>query len=260
MRRARLAAFGGAAALVLALAVAGCGRGVQGAAGPLADTDRAMAELDAARIDLAVMATKADDPNPENPVGFRMEGAYSYESDGPFPQLDLRYTSLLGVRQQAVRIVSDGHRVELVHDSGARTPVPPRQAELLRLGGGDGGVAGLGVAGWVEDAAAVGRPDGTRLVTGRVDVADLLSDLARVNAQAAGTAVGESLDGERSRHLDRLARQSGFTAELDQNGLPRQLRAVLDFGPALPAELRSALGPYASPRLEVSLSVQPTEY
>ena len=104
------------------------------------------------------------------------------------------------------------------------------------------------------------RPDGTRRVTGRVDVADLLSDLARINAQAAGTEAGESLDGDRARRLDRLARKSEFTAEPDANNLPRQLRAVLDFGPELPADLRAALGPYAAPRLEVSLSVAPTEH
>ena len=256
MRARRFVALG-ASLLVFALALGACGKEV---AGPLADADRAMAKLDAARIDLAVMATKADDSRSENPVGFRMEGPFSYEDDRPFPELDLRYTSLLGARQQAVRVVSDGHTVELVHDSGARTAVPPQQANLLRLGPGNGGIADLGIGGWVKDAAVVERPDGTRLVTGQVNVADLLSDLARINAQAAGTEAGKSLDGDRARRLDRLARQSEFTAELDHNDLPRQLRATLDFGPEMPAELRAALGPYASPRLEVSLSVQPTEH
>jgi hypothetical protein len=255
MRARRLVSLGGA--VVLALALGGCGRAESG---PLADTDSAMAKLDAGRIDLAVMATTADDPHSENPVGFRMEGPFNYEGDRQFPELDLRYTSLLGGRQQAVRIVSDGRTVEVVQDSGARTPVPAQQAGLLRLGKGDGGVADLGVGGWVQDAAVVERPDGTRLVTGRVDVADLLSDLARINAQAAGTEAGKSLDGDRARRLDRLARKSQFTAELDRDHLPRRLRAILDFGPELPADLRAALGPYASPRLEVSLTVEPAEH
>jgi hypothetical protein len=254
MRGRRLAHLGAA---VIALALVGCGRATPG---PLADTDRAMATLDAARIDLAVMATRADDARSVNPVGFRMEGPFSYEDDRPFPQLDLRYTTLLGARQHAVRIVSDGHTLELVHGSGDRTPVPPRQAALLRLGRGDGGIADLGVSGWVNDAAVIERPDGTRLVTGRVDVADLLSDLARISTQAAGGDAGKALDGDSARRLDRLAHQSEFTAELDEHDLPRQLRAVLDFGPELPAELRAALGPFASPRLEVSLSVEPNEH
>lgn len=246
-----------AGAVMLALAASGCGREEPG---PLADTDRALAELDAGRIDVAVMATTAADPHSENPVGFRMKGPFSYRAERPFPELDLRYTSLLGAGEQAVRIVSDGHSVELVHDSGDRTPVPPRQASLLRLGDGDGGIADLGVAGWVIDPAVVERPDGTRLVTGRVDVADLLSDLARLNASAAATQPDTSLDHGRARRLDRLTRKSEFTADLGRDHLPRRLQAVLDFGRELPAELRAALGPYASPRLEVSLSVEPTEH
>lgn len=254
MRSGRLALRLGAVALGLALV--GCGRE---ATGPLADTDRAMAKLDAARIDLAVMATTAGDSDSENPVGFRMEGPFSHDGDRPFPELDLRYTSLLGATRQTVRIVSDGERIELVHDSGTRTPVPPEQAKSLRLGRGDGGIADLGIAGWVEEAAVVERPDGTRLVTGRVAVADLLSDLARISAQTGGPEAGKSLDGDAARRLERLARNSDFTAELDRENLPRQLHAVLDFGPELPPELRAALGPYASPRFEVSLSVVPTE-
>jgi hypothetical protein len=34
----------------------------------------------------------------------------------------------------------------------------------------------------------------------------------------------------------------------------------VDFGRDLPPELRAALGPYASPRLEVTLAVQPTPH
>ena len=134
------------------------------------------------------------------------------------------------------------------------------QARFLRLGKGNGGFTDLGVSGWVQDAVVVDRPDGSRLVTGAIDVGDLLSDLARISGQAAGAGTGEELDDESAGRLQRLVRSSEFTAELDRAGLPRNLRALVDFGRDLPPELRAALGPYASPRLEVTLAVEPTAH
>ncbi len=251
-RHLRLGAFVGL--LVVTATLTGCGRAD---AGPLSKTDAAMAALDEGNIEFALAATA--DSAAKQPVGFRMRGPFAIEEDRQYPILDMRYTTLLGDSEQDVRIVSDGNAIHLVQD-GAKTEVSAEQARFLRLGKGNGGFTDLGVSGWVQDAVVVDRPDGSRLVTGAIDVGDLLSDLARISGQAAGAGTGEELDDESAGRLQRLVRSSEFTAELDRAGLPRNLRALVDFGRDLPPELRAALGPYASPRLEVTLAVEPTAH
>ncbi len=67
----------------------------------------------------------------------------------------------------------------------------------------------------------------------------------------------EKLGGDAARRIARLVRHSELRAELDPAGLPRSLRAVIDFGQRPPDELRDVLGPYATPRLEITLAVAP---
>jgi hypothetical protein len=253
MRRFARSLLGLAGALAIAVASAGCGGGD---ANPLSGAEQAMASLDAGRIDLTVAATAASGSGGARPVGFRMEGPFAIEAGADYPTLDVRYTTLLGESEHVTRVVSDGTSVHVIND-GYRTELPADDARLLQLGRTGGGFADLGVAGWVQDPTIVERPDGTRHVTGTVDVADLLSDLARISGQTGGGLGALALDGESSERLGRLVRQSEFTAELDRSDLPRSLRAVVDFGLEPTAELKDALGAYAAPRLEVSLAVDP---
>ncbi|HET9769757.1 MAG TPA: hypothetical protein VFS16_02620 [Acidimicrobiia bacterium] len=253
MRRGTRPLVALAGALAIAVASAGCGGGD---ANPLSDAEQAMASLDSGRIDLTLAATAPSGSGAARPVGFRMEGPFAIEAGRDYPTLDVRYTTLLGDDEHVTRVVSDGTSVDVIHD-GYRTELPAEDARRLRLGRGGDGFADLGVAGWVEDPTIVERPDGTRLVTGTVDVADLLSDLARISGQTGGGGNVDALDGDSSERIRGLVRHSEFTAELDRGDLPRSLRAVVDFGLRPAAELKSALGAYAAPRLEVSLAVEP---
>lgn len=243
------------AAVVLA-AVAGATLAACGDdGGPLADADKAMAELHAGRLRVQLSATAGTD-EATGPVGFRMEGPFS-TADGELPVLDLRYTSLLGDDEAVTRVVSTGEAVYVVAD-GEVTEVPPEDAGALRLGDGGGGVADLGIAGWVRDPKVETRDDGSRTVTGTVDVADWLSDLARIGEQVGGGAGGDRrLDDEATERLQGLARSSRLTAELGPDDLPRSLRTVVDFAGRVPEELRQALGPYAAARIELTLSLEP---
>ena len=237
---------------VLLLASA-CGGGGDG--GPLADAEDAMAELEAGRVSLQLSATAGTD-QPTGEVGFRMEGPFSFASDGDLPVLDLEYVQLLGGDDEAVtRVVSTGRAVYVVVD-GKVTEVPPERAGALRLGDGGEGFADLGIGGWVEDAEVEERADGASVVRGRADVADLLSDLARIGAQVGGGEGPGNLDREAARRLDGLARSSEVVVELAEDDLPRNLRAVVDFGGRVPDELRQALGRYASARIQLTLSLE----
>ena len=256
MRKRRLTLGRLAALLAITAVVAACGRGDSN---PLSDTERAMADLEAGRIDLTLAASAAGDGGPTKPVGFRMQGPFAIHAGGKYPTLDMRYTAFLGDEERVTQVVSDGQAVEVVRN-GTRTTVPPAQARFLRLGKRGAGFTDLGVAGWVNDPTVVERPDGTRIITGAVDVADVLSDLARISGQIGGLGDVDALDRDGARRLQRLVRHSDFTAELDRAGFPRNLQAVVDFGREVPAELRAALGPYASPRLEVTLAVEPADH
>jgi len=258
MRSRRLLLGGMVTVVAITLASVACGRG---SANPLSDAERAMAVIDAGRIDLSLTATAtaAGKGADAGPVGFRMQGPFAINGGGKYPTLDMRYTTFLGDAERVTQVVSDGEAVHVIED-GARSAVPPEQARLLRLGKTGDGFTDLGVAGWVDDATVVERPDGTRLITGTVDVADVLSDLARISGQTGGLGAVGPLDGDGGRRLQRLVRHSDFTAELDRADLPRTLRAVVEFDRELPAELRAALGPYASPRLEITLAVEPAEH
>lgn len=242
--RARLGA-------VLAVAVLGaCGGG-----GPLDEAEAAMAELDAGRMALQLSATAAGD-HPAGPVGFRMEGPFSLSEDGDLPVLDLRYTRLVGGREDEVRVVSTGTAAYVVA-GGKVTEVPEEDGGALRLGGPDEGFADLGISGWVEDPKVDERADGSSVVTGRADVADLLSDLARIGSQVGGGGVGPApLSGDAARRLAGLARSSRVEVEVAEDDLPRSVKAVVDFGARVPDELRTALGPYAAPRLELTLTLE----
>lgn len=215
-----------------------------------------MAELDAGRMDLQLSAT-AGDQTPTGPVGFRMEGPFSFTGGGPLPVLDLRYTRLLGGERGVVRVVSTGQELFVV-DGGEVRQVPEDAAARLRLGDRGGGFADLGVAGWVREPRVEEGAGGGRVVRGTVDVGDLLSDLARLAGQVGGVD-SEPLDDEAAQRLDRLARASEATVELGDDDLPRSVRAVVDFGGTVPDDLRRALGQYAAARLELTVALERLE-
>ena len=235
------------AALVALLVVAACGDDDDG--GPLEDAERAMAELDEGRIELELSAS-AGGEEATGPVGFRIEGPFSFAGEGENAVADLQYTELLGADEVTTQVVATGDAVFVVVD-GDVIEVPAEQTAGLRLGDGDGGIADLGIAGWVRDPQVDGRT-----VTGEVDVADFLTDMARIGAQVAGDEDPGTLDGDAAERLDALAQSSSAEVVLGEDDLPSSIHLVIDFGGEVPEELREALGPYASARLELTVALE----
>jgi len=243
--------------------LAGCGgsdveRGAGAAAADAMESAQAaMAELDRGRMLLELRAT-AGQQEPTAPVGFRVEGPFSYAEGTTLPVLDLTSTNLLGDEEVVTGIVSTGETLFLVA-AGEVVEVPADQADALRLGSGDPVVGDLGIAGWVRDGRIADGGDGERTVTGEVDVADLLGDLARLGAQVGGETEPTALDDDASDRLDRLVRASEITVELGPGDLPRRLVATLDFGAEVPSDLEEVLGPYASTQLVLTLEVRASD-
>lgn len=246
------------ALITAALLVATLGAcGDDGGDNPLAEAERAMAALDEGRITLELNATAGADDAATGPVGFRMEGPFSFAGDGSLPVLDLEYTRLLGQNEQTSRVLSTGEAMYVVAD-GETTAVPANATGGLRLGDGDGdgGFADLGIAGWIEQPVTSKAKDGSRIVTGEVDVADLLADLARTGAQAGIGLDADDLDGDAAESLRRQVRHSEMVVETGADDLPRSVRATVDFGGDLPPKLAEVLGPYASTRILLTLGIE----
>lgn len=243
-----------AGSLLMVAGLVACGDG-DGARGPLADADRAMAELDEGQVVLQLSATAGTD-DPAGPVGFRMEGPFSFAGGGALPVLDLRYTRLLGDDKQVSQVLSTGEAMYVVVD-GRVAEIPSEATGGLRLGEGDGGFTDLGIAGWVDKpVVSEAGEDGSRMVSGEVDVADLLSDLARVGAQVGIGLEDGDVPADAARRLRRQVRHSKIVVELGKDDLPRALHATVDFGGDVSPELRDALGPYASTRIELTLAME----
>jgi hypothetical protein len=226
--------------------VAACGGGDPST---LEAAEEAMADLRAGELVLELTASSPDG----GPVGFRMEGPYSIGGEGELPVFDLTYTQLAGEAEVVTQVVSTGAAAFVVVD-GEATEIEGDAASALRMGEGEG-FTGLGIAGWVVDPIEEQRGDDT-IVTGRVDAADLLGDLARIVSQVAGAGDAASPSGDDVDRLRGLVRSSEAEVVVGADDLPRAIDLSVDFGGEVPDELVDALGPYAAATLDLHLELE----
>lgn len=238
----------GALALVLAVAVVACGSQDETT---MSRAEDAMADLEAGSMDVALTASAAD---VAEPIGFEVEGTFDVSGDGELPVFDFTYTELLAGDQNVATITSDGDQV-VVDVDGDEHVIAADDAGSLRMGDDDG-FADLGIASWVEDPKEEQRGDQT-VVTGTVDAADLLSDIARIAAQVNAEGDIAPLDDDAAERLAKLVRSSGIEVVIGGDGLPRSVDATLDFGADVPSELEDALGPYAAAQLRLVVKLEP---
>ena len=239
-----------------ALALSGCGD----RSSTLERADRALGALERGEISVGLRASAGQGQDTAGPVGFDIGGRFDIAADTTLPVLDVTYTRLLGADKEVMSVQSDGTRMVVTTD-GVPTEVPPEQAERLRLEGDrPAGVGDLGVGGWITEAAEGDGPvvDGvrTRRITGPVDAADLMSDLAALAGELSGQDDAPRLDEDSAQRVQSRLRSGDVEILVDDDDLPRRVRATADFGAAVAPELQRALGPYAGARLEVTLEVR----
>ncbi|MEY2468785.1 MAG: hypothetical protein QOF21_1483 [Actinomycetota bacterium] len=248
--------FAGGIALALAFGLAACGS----EASALEQTEDNMAKLKAATIDLRLAASSGADNSETGPVGFRMKGPFELSPDHDLAVFNLTYTQLLGSNSRTTQVRSTGETAFVTTGGKVYRVADDDLAPLKVSDDAKGGFGDLGIAGWVTDAKVrSGKTvDGERtdVITGKVDAADLLSDLARVAGPLGGDNELAALDDAAGKRLQRLVRAS--TIEVVTGAKDRQLRslhAVVDFGTRAPKELRKSLGAYADARIEVQLTL-----
>jgi hypothetical protein len=237
-------------AVAAVLVLAACGGGEETT---LDRAEDAMAELDAGTMALELSATT---PDVAEPVGFRVEGSFSFTSDGELPLLDFDYTELLAGDENVASILSDGETAWVELD-GNVTELSDEQAQSLRLGD-DEGFADLGIASWVDEPTERQRGNDT-VVSGPVDAADLLGDIVRIASQVAAAGEIGPLDEDAADRLAELVRSSTIEVVVGEDDLPRTVAATLDFGGEVPPELEEVLGPYAAAELRLDVELAPLE-
>ena len=228
--------------------LAACGGDDGGGDGDvLADAEEHLAGLESGDMRLSLTASGGDAT-----VGFRVEGRFSFASDGELPVLDLTYTRLLDDEEE-VSIGADGESAWVVSE-GEVTDVPAEEVEALRLGDG-GGAPDLDLADWVEDPAIEER-GGRTVVTGELDVVAFLQDLQRLVADVDGTEPPAEIGDDEAERL--RERGSAADVEVETAGDDHRLRsltATVEFGADTPPELQEALGSYAGARLQLELTL-----
>jgi hypothetical protein len=244
------------AVVAVAALLGGCGD----RSSTLERADRALGELERGDISVAVRARAGEGRDTAGPVGFDIGGRFDIAADTRLPVLDLTYTRLLGDRREEMTVQSDGTRMVVTTD-GVPVEVPPEQARRLELEGERrAGVGDLGVGGWITEASESDGPvvDGvpTRRVTGPVDAADLMSDLAALAGELSGQDSAPRLDEESAERVRSRLQSGDVEILVDGDDLPRRVRATADFGATVAPELRRALGPYAGASIEVTLEVR----
>jgi hypothetical protein len=254
MRLPRLAV---ALVAACALLLVGCGKDNSA----LAQTERNLASVEAGTLDLRLAASAGVHEDETGPVGFHLIGPFSFDSSHELAVFDLTFTRLLGGDEQVSRVRSTGESA-FVTVEGKSYKVPQADLASLRVSDdGEGGLSGLGIAGWVRNAKVTPgdklRGELTDVITGEVDAGDMLSDLARVAESVGGATELAALNGDAAERLQKLVKSSSIqvitTAKSRQL---RSLRAAVDFGTRAPAALRKSLGPYADARIEVSLALR----
>jgi hypothetical protein len=230
---------------VTLVALAACGGGGDGDGGALDGAGDALAEVESGTVHVR-METAAGD---SGPVGFDMAGRFA-RGDGDLPILDLTATRLLGDSELATEVLSTGDAVFVTVD-GTTYEVPDDEAEQLA----GLGLGRLDVADWVLDPEESDgeEVDGvaTRRITGRLDVAELLADLAAVEGRTGGDAIPE-LDDEARDRLRGLVREDEIEVLVGaDDGIVRRVRASAELAGQVPAELQDALGAVTNARLQV---------
>ena len=221
-----------------------------GAAAAVHAAQRSLENRKAGKIAFALTAATEE----SEPVGFGIDGEYSFEDDHELAVLDLTYRQVLGEDSTETQVVSNGEDAWVVVDEEA-TELTAAQTEALRVEaeGSSSAVPELDLARWLKDGEL--DEDGSRsTISGEVRASALIADLQKIAGQVAGTSAA-ALDSEAASQIDDAVESSEMTIE-SRDGTFQSLNAAVEFGAEVPRGLRDALGAYAAARLELSMSVE----
>ena len=254
MRRAAAVALAG-------LLVAGCG-GSGGAAGALEETESKLDEIRSGTLSMVLLASSATAAEGTG-AGFQIEGPFAVgEKKGSLPVADLRYTRITGEQRRVTRFVSTGTRA-FVEVDGRLTELNETQLADLRVQdeGSSGGLEGLSLRRWLDDAKLAPGPtvDGvvTEQITGKADAVAILNDVIGLTEQfGAGDGTIDRLEGDAADRVRRAVSSAGAEVVTGKDDrLLRRADVTVDLA-VDDRRVRDALGDLAGARLAMTLEVK----
>lgn len=247
------------ALVLLALLTGGCG-GAETEA--LRATDEKLRTIDSGRLSLSVTGAAIGKGDEEaDPVGFRLEGPFSFTTETPLPVARLTYARLLGKgREQQGTFISTG-TAAFVETDGDTFEIPEDQVQGLRLdpkaGNRSSGLEQLRLSSWVEEPEVVREGDAD-IITGRLDPAEAFGDLAALARQLGvpDTQELQELGDQDRERLERMVEASSvrIVSGHDDHVL-RDLQVRADLRPTADRKIRQALGRLGAARLDIRLTL-----
>ena len=241
------------AALVVALAVGGCGTPGSSPEDVLSETAANLGEIESGDLSLEVVVTSGGQD-----VGFALDGPFALAKPGGLPVANVEYTQIAGPERATATFVSTGQEAFVVV-GGATYELPDEQEDDLRGARGAGeALDELAIDDWIDepelsDGGEVGGADTDR-IRARLDAVEAANDLLRLASQL-GADVGP-LAGKSREQLARAV-ESGtievFTGKDDR--LLRRLVIEARLGADVPRELESALGDLAEARFRLEMTI-----
>lgn len=245
--------------LLLALLAGSCGSAETEA---LRATDEKLRTIDSGHLSLSVTgaATGRTDEQAD-PVGFRLEGPFSFTTGTPLPLARLTYARLLGKgREQRGTFISTG-TAAFVETEGETFELPEDQVQRLRLdpeaGDRSTGLEQLRLSSWVEEPEVVREGDAD-VITGRLDPTEAFGDLAALARQLGVPDAQElqELGQEDRKRLERMVEASSVRIVSGHTDhVLRDLHVRVDLRPTADAKIRQALGRLGGARLEIRLAL-----
>jgi len=231
--------------LLLALLAAllfGCGGGgPQSANELLAETSANLGKIKSGDLALELIFSTKDGER----AGFNLEGPFQLRS-GSLPEAQLDYTQIAGDQTATQTFIMTGDKA-YVRMGGATFELPARAAGQVRSTlGATGGLGVIDLRGWVQDPElAAGEEVGgaeTDRITGRLNVATVVTGLVAIASQFGGTTRLTPLEGKSAEQVE----QAVETATIDvwtgkEDRLLRKLEITIEFSPAA-EQLKSLVG------------------
>jgi hypothetical protein len=235
-----------------ALAAAGCsGGGGESAQEVLAQTSQNLGDIKSGDLALNLLFTA----NGGERAGFDLEGPFQLRENEP-AEAQFDYTQIAGEKTASQTFVlKDGKAYVTMRGVSYELPAATANQVVATLGS-SGGLSTIDLTNWVQspelsDGGEVGGAE-TDEISGRLNVATVLSGLVAIASQVGGTTPLAALSGanaEQVRNAVKDATIDVYTGKDDR--LMRKLDVSIDFAPAA-EKVKNLLGASVRFSLEIS--------
>jgi hypothetical protein len=219
-------------ALVAALLFGCSGGGPQSANEVLAETSANLGKIKSGDLALELVFSTKDGER----AGFNLEGLFQLRP-GSLPEAQLDYAQIAGDQTATQTFIMTGDKA-YVRMGGAAFELPADTTGQVRSTlGTTGGLGVIDLRGWVQDPELAGGEEvggaDTDHVTGRLNVATVVTGLVAIASQFGGTTPLTPLEGNSAEQVEQAVDRATidvWTGKEDR--LLRKLEIMIEFSPA----------------------------